>query len=65
MEDMKSEMPEGLMMSMAMNEKAMSNFIRMTSEQRDDVIERSRQVKSKQEMEHLIHDIASEKITFS
>lgn len=65
MEDMKSEMPEGLMMSMAMNEKAMSNFIRMTSEQRDDVIERSRQVKSKQEMEHLIHDIASEKVTFS
>lgn len=64
MADMRNEVPEGLVLSMAMNEKAMYNFTSMTAEQRDDIIERSRQVKSKQEMERLIDSIASDRVTF-
>ncbi len=64
MADMRSEVPEGLILSMAMNEKAMYNFTSMTAEQRDNIIERSRQVKSKQEMERLIDSIASDRVTF-
>lgn len=41
MDDYSHEIPEGLGFSMAMNEKAMSNFGRMTEEEKRAVIEQS------------------------
>ena len=62
MEDFKNKMPEGLGFSMAMNEKAMENFGRMTEEQRNRVIEESRQVSTKYEMNELVDKIALNEI---
>lgn len=59
MDDYSHEIPEGLGFSMAMNEKAMSNFGRMTEEQKRAVIEESKLVTSKNEMEKLVNRIAN------
>ncbi len=59
MDDYSHEIPEGLGFSMAMNEKAMSNFGRMTEEEKRAVIEESRLVTSKNEMEKLVNRIAN------
>lgn len=47
MEDYKADMPVGLGFSMALNEKAMTNFGNMTEEQRQNVIAQSKHVQSK------------------
>ena len=59
MDDYSHEIPEGLGFSMAMNEKAMSNFGRMTEEEKRAGIEESRLVTSKNEMEKLVNRIAN------
>ena len=59
MDDFSNKMPEGLGFSMAMNEKAMSNFGRMTEEQKRAIIEESKLVTSKNEMERLVNRIAN------
>lgn len=58
MEDFKNEMPEGLGFTMAMNERAMVNFARMTAEQRRKVITESRLAQSKDDMSQLVDRIA-------
>lgn len=59
MGDFKNEMPEGLGFSMAMNEKAMTNFGKMTEEQRRKVITESKLANTKDEMSQLVDRIAS------
>ncbi len=59
MEDFKNGMPEGLGFTMAMNEKAMTNFGKMTDEQRRKIITESKLAKSKDEMSQLVDRIAS------
>lgn len=59
MDNFKNEMPEGLGFTMAMNEKAMTNFGKMTEEQRRKVINQSKLVNSKDEMSQLVDRIAS------
>lgn len=59
MEDYKADMPVGLGFSMALNEKAMTNFGNMTEEQRQNVIAQSKHVQSKAEMQHLVDQIAT------
>ena len=49
----------GLGFSLAMNEKAMSNFASMDEKEKRQVIETARNVQSKQQMQHLVEDIAS------
>jgi len=51
------ELPLGLAFQMAMNEKAMACFSNMDEQQKKTVVERARQVKSKQEMEHLVNEL--------
>ena len=58
MDDKMKEMPEGLAFSMAMNQRAMDNFARMTEEQKSKVVESARQVTTKQGMERLVDSIA-------
>ena len=60
MKDNRKEMPEGLVFSMAMNQKAMDNFARMNEEQRNRVVESARQVTSKQGMDRLVDSIAED-----
>ena len=58
MDDKMKEMPEGLAFSMAMNQRAMDNYARMTEEQKSKVVESARQVTTKQGMERLVDSIA-------
>lgn len=44
--------------SMALNEQAMLNFSRMSESERDEIINRGKNVKSKKEMERLVDSIA-------
>ena len=43
----------------AMNEKAMNNFSAMGEEEKHQVIEAARNVRSKREMQNLVNDIAN------
>lgn len=54
------EMPIGFTMSLAMNESAMERFAGMDEKARQEVIEESRTVKSKAEMEHLVDRLGNE-----
>lgn len=58
MSDFKDVMPEGLAFSMALNEQAMLNFSRMSESERDEIINRGKNVKSKKEMERFVDSIA-------
>lgn len=51
------EMPLGLAFQMAMNENAMARFSAMSAQEKQDTIERARNVKSKQEMERLVSEL--------
>lgn len=55
--DEEKEMPLGLAFQMAMNEKAMARFSAMNEQEKQDTIERARNVKSKQEMERLVNEL--------
>lgn len=58
MDDLRNEMPLGFAFSMAMNEKAMVNFGRMSEAQRQQVITESKKITSKHEMNQLVDRIA-------
>ncbi len=58
MDDRRKEMPEGLVFSMAMNQRAMDNYAKMTEEQKRRVVESAREVTSKQGMDRLVDSIA-------
>ena len=64
MSDFKDIMPEGLAFSMALNEQAMLNFSRMSESERDKIINRGKNVKSKKEMERLVDSIAEKNMEF-
>lgn len=55
--DEEKEMPLGLAFQMAMNEKAMAHFSAMSEKEKENTIERARNVKSKQEMERLVNEM--------
>lgn len=50
--------PIGFGLSLAMNARAMEHFTAMTEEERQTVIDRTHQVRSKKEMQALIQSIA-------
>lgn len=54
----KDGLPVGLGFSLAMNEQAMSSFAGMGEDEKRQVIEAARSVRSKREMERLVEDIA-------
>ena len=49
----------GLGFGLAMDEKAMNNFSAMGEEEKHQVIEAARNVRSKREMQNLVNDIAN------
>lgn len=51
------EIPAGLSMALAENLHAMEKFGKMTDAEREDVIRRSRNAESKQEMRNLVSDL--------
>ena len=55
--DEEKEIPLGLACQMAMNEKAMAHFSAMSEKEKENIIERARNVKSKQEMERLVNEM--------
>lgn len=54
---LEEELPIGFGLSLAMNEKAMENFADMDQTQKAQLIEQSRHVNSKREMEQLVNKI--------
>ncbi len=50
--------PVGLGFGLAMNEKAMNSFAGMSEEEKKQVIEAARSVRSRHEMERLVDDLA-------
>lgn len=57
--DTEHDLPTGLAFSMAMNERALTNYGKMTEEQRRAIITESKLAKSKDEMSQLVDRIAS------
>lgn len=57
-DNFKDDLPMGLGFSMAMNEKAMCNFAHLSEDEKRQVIEQSRQVKSKAEMAQIVDRLA-------
>lgn len=55
------EIPLGLDMALAQNMDAMRVFSSLSESSRQNVIDRSRQVNSKQEMEHLVSGLTEDK----
>lgn len=55
--DEEKELPLGLAFQMAINEKAMARFSAMDEQEKQNTIERARNVKSKQEMERLVSEL--------
>lgn len=51
------EMPMGLAFQMAMNEKAMENFARMTDAEKRQVLEAARSTHSKEQMRGIVEDL--------
>ena len=49
-----SELPVGLMMTLAMHERAMERFSQLSEAERQGVIARARSVSTKQEMQALV-----------
>lgn len=51
------EMPMGLAFQMAMNERAMENFAKMTDEEKRQVLEAARATTSKEQMRGIVEDL--------
>ena len=49
--------PLGFSMALAMNEKALDGYAKMTEAQKEELINRSRDAKSKAEMERIVNSI--------
>ena len=56
--DVRSEMPIGLGFGLAANERAMEHFSNMTDAEKRQVIDASRSIKSKNEMELFVNKIS-------
>lgn len=56
--DYGEELPIGFGLSLAMNEPAMEHFSKMTEQQKTSVVQRSKEVGSRQEMERLVSEVA-------
>lgn len=54
------QLPIGLGLSLAMNQKAMDRFAHMTEAEKEKAIARSRQVKSKREMDRIVNSLAED-----
>ena len=57
----KEELPIGFGLSLAMNEDAMQKFSGMTEQEKTAVVERSKAVSSRGEMERLVAEVADGK----
>ncbi len=51
------EVPMGFSMALAQNEKALNVYAGMRDEQKEEVIDKARNVKSKQEMQSLVNEL--------
>lgn len=54
------QLPVGLGLSLAMNQRAMERFANMTETQKQQTIDKSRQVKSKREMDRIVNSLAED-----
>ena len=57
-DNLQSVLPVGLAFGMAMDEQAINHYGRMTEYEKEQVIPRSKNVKSKEEMQQLIQKIS-------
>lgn len=57
-DNLQSVLPVGLAFGMAMDEQAINHYGRMTEYEKEQVIARSKNVKSKEEMQQLIQKIS-------
>lgn len=55
--------PMGFGMALAMNEKALDGYAKLTEAQKEELINRSRDAKSKEEMERIVNSIAEREIS--
>lgn len=54
------QLPIGLGLSLAMNERAMNRFANMTEAEKEKAIAMSKQVKSKREMDRMVNSLAGD-----
>ena len=54
------QLPIGLGLSLAMNQKAMKRFANMTEAEKEQAIARSRDAKSKREMDRIVSSLAED-----
>lgn len=57
--------PSGFGMALAMNEKALDGYAKLTEAQKEELINRSRDAKSKKEMERIVNSIGDNGISLS
>ncbi len=55
--------PLGFGMALAMNEKALNSYAKLTEAEKEEVIKQSRGARSKAEMEHIVNSIAEREST--
>lgn len=55
-----NQLPIGLGLSLAMNQRAMKRFSDMTEAEKEQAIARSRKVKSKREMDRIVSSLAED-----
>ena len=55
-----NQLPIGLSLSLAMNQRAMERFAGMTEAEKEQAIAKSRQVKSKREMDRIVSSLAED-----
>lgn len=60
-DDKMNEIPIGFALSLAMNRDALDVYTKMGDTERDEIVEKSRQVKSKEEMERLVDGLGQDK----
>lgn len=51
------DMPMGFAFQMALNEKALNHFAKMTEEEKRQVLEAARSVRTKQQMRSIVEDL--------
>lgn len=54
------QLPIGLGLALAMNQRAMDRYSNMTEAEKEQAIARSRQVKSKREMDRIVNSLAED-----
>lgn len=56
------DMPVGFGLSLAANAKSMEAFANMSDEQKEETVEKSRQMHTRQDMERFVNSLGEEKI---